>query len=268
MWFVKGTGLALSSIRWVFIFVSNILVCFLHFPPAGTQFHQPAPPTEGSRISKWTLSSRWGGDVLVYLFFLKVNRVVSSPLWEVWTMGVGPGEGRCKTARSRLDGAQQASTPKSSASGPLLGLPSPAPRGLPGHPRGPLSTHEFRIPRGQAGTGRLHPRYAVSSFPEPRALRMRGQLRAGARALRRERSVRGGCGVGHLAFSVASSALSPREGKGHPIPRLTPGPAEELNPEVWPRALCPPARRPAALIGRRLLARFAILSSPLPTLSG
>lgn len=267
MWFVKGTGLALSSVRWVFIFVSNILVCFLHFPPAGTQFHQPAPPTEGSRISKWTLSSRGDGDVL-YLFFLKVNGVVFSPLWEVWTMGVGAEEGRCKTARSRLDGAERASTPKSSASGPLPGLPSPAPRGLPGHPRGPLSTHEFRIPRGQAGAGRLHPRYAASSFPEPQALGTRGQLRARARALRRERSVRGGCGVGHLAFSAASSAISPREGKGHSIPRLSPGPAEELNPGVWRRALCPPARRPAALIGRRLLAGFAILSSPLPTLSG
>ena len=119
-------------------------------------------------------------------------------------MGAGAEEGRCETARSRLDGTEQASTPKSSASGPLPGLPSSAPRGLPGHPRGPLSTHEFRIPRGQAGAGRLHPRYAASSFPEPQALGMRGQLRAGARALRRERSVRGGCGVGHLAFSAAS----------------------------------------------------------------
>ena len=204
MWFVKGTGLTLSSVRWVFIFVSNILVCFLHFPPAGTQFHQPAPPTEGPRISKWTLSSRGGGDVLLYLFFLKVNGVVSSPLWEVWTMGAGAEEGRCETARSRLDGTERASTPKSSASGPLPGLPSSTPRGLPGHPRGPLSTHEFRIPRGQAGAGRLHPRYAASSFPEPQALGMGGQLRAGARALRRERSVRGGCGVGHLACSAAS----------------------------------------------------------------
>ena len=46
---------------------------------------QPAPPTEAS------LPSRGGGDVLVYLFSLKVNGVISSPHWEVWTMGAGPG---------------------------------------------------------------------------------------------------------------------------------------------------------------------------------
>lgn len=38
---------------------------------------------------------------------------------------------------------------------------------------------------------------------------------------------------------AVSSALSPREGKGHSIPRLSPGPAEELKPGVWRRPFVP-----------------------------
>lgn len=56
------------------------------------------------------------------------------------------------------------------------------------------------------------------------------------------------------AFSSAYLALIPQEGEGHPIPWLSPGPAQELNQGVGRGAFCPPARRPARLISRRVLA--------------
>ena len=147
---------------------------------------------------------------------------------------------------------------------PPWGLPSPDPHGLPGHPRGPLGAHEFRIPEARRERAAPTPAPAATcgfllpGAPDSAAGAAAGRGAGDAAGAQRS-SASSGRGAGCLAFSSAFSALNPREG---------PGPAEELNQGVRRRALCPPARHPAALICRRLLARLAILSSPLPTLPG
>lgn len=188
------------------------------------------------------------------------------------------------------------------------GHPSLDPRGLPGNPRGPLSAHELLVPAARREAGRpqlsfcsnlrLFSTRSPQARPPPRAARLGScwpgraagsQTRPGALGTLRRR-----CGLGagatltnedssrpvqlHSANSARGavcaesssvySALIPREGEGHPIPWLSPGPAEKLNPGVGRRALCPPARRPARLISRRLLAQLANLSSPFLTLPG
>lgn len=185
------------------------------------------------------------------------------------------------------------------------GRPSPDPRGLPGKPRGPLSAHGLPVPeaRREAGRPQLQCRLqpAASRYAEPRApppASRAAPSAAAGRALRANPAGDAGdagdaAGQGrarHLQTRIpvvpCSSALQtasgerfarslapfiwliPQEGEGHRIPRLSPGPAEKLNPGVGRRALCPPARRPARLISRRLLAQLANPSSPFLTLPG
>lgn len=138
---------------------------------------------------------------------------------------LGLGRGGARLPAAGLRRAQQASTPS-------LGFraaprpPSPAPRGLPGHPRGHLERPRVPDPPRSGGCRPPPLRYAASSFPEPRALRMRGRPGRGASSAAGALCA-GGCGVGHLVFSVASSALVVPGGQATPSPDRLPGPAEE-----------------------------------------
>lgn len=226
-----------------------------------------------------------------------VNGVISSPHWEVWTMGIGAGGGGAQMQ----DGLHQVNpnlaelrplAPRPcccpgplSSRGPFLGHrgpPAPDLCGLPGNPRGSLSAHEFRGTRGAAGSRPPTARLLLPPAASARGPGLRSSVTANCgRALRgcaarrpraripglfplckrRPRALR-------LARGSVYWALVAPGGRRLPRPLAEPWAHREVNPTKGRRALCPPARRPARFISRRLQAQLANLSSPLPTLPG
>lgn len=196
-----------------------------------------------------------------------VNGVISSPHWEVWTMGIGAGGGGAQMQ----DGLHQANpnlaelgplAPRPcrcpgplSSPGPFLGHrgpPAPDLCGLPGNPRGSLSAHEFRGTRGAAGSRPPTARLLLPPAASARAPGLRSSVtancgralrgchtRPGPGAARRDAHARGFRASFHSANGgperfasrgAPSTGLSlPREGGGCPVPWLSPGPTEKLT---------------------------------------